>query len=235
MAVGRLTWGAAADRKYETGLKQGVLYPVNAAGAYTPGVAWNGLTGVTESPEGAEATDLYADDGKYLTMRSAENLKGTIECYTYPDEFAVLNGEMSLINNQDGVFAGQQSRGIFGLCYRTVIGNAVSGDNYGYKLHCVYGCQVSPSEKAYSPINDSPEAVTFSFEFSTTPVPIGTTGKQTASITIDSTKFSGTAPKAKLAALEDKLYGTNASGGQEGTEAYLPLPAEIITTLTPDA
>ena len=227
-----LSWDGVGQKKYETGLKMGVLYPVNeSTGVYAPGVAWNGLTAVNESPEGAEASDLYADDAKYISLYSAENFKGTIEAYTYPDEFAALNGEEELLGTdvQAGVYAGQQKRGAFGLCYRTVMGNDVSGDNYGYKLHLVYGCKVSPSEKAYKTINDSPEAISFSWEFSTTPVAFKTT-KQTSQITIDSTKFTTTTQKAKLTALEDILYGNDTT---ETNGARLPLPDEIITKLTP--
>ena len=203
---------------FETGVRNGVLYLKDETGAYNTGVAWNGLTSVSESPEGAEATDLYADDIKYLTLMSAENFKATIEAYTYPVEFEECDGSATIAN---GVVIGQQSRKPFGLCYRTAIGNDTDGNEHGYKLHIVYGCQASPSEKQYSTINDSPEAITFSWEVNTTPVNV--TGKKpTATLIIDSTK----ADKAKLTALEAILYGS------ESTEPRLPLPDEIATLMT---
>lgn len=214
--MAKLTWDAIGERYYETGVKQGVLY-VQEAGAYSKGVAWNGLTAVTESPSGAESTALYADDIKYLNLVSAEEFGGTIEAYTYPDEFKACNGEAELAT---GVVIGQQARKVFGLCYRTTIGNDTEGNEHGYKLHLVYGAQASVSEKAYASINDSPEAITFSWEFTTTPVNV-TGHKPTAIITIDSTKADPT----KLAALEDKLYGGADS------EPTLPLPDEIMTMM----
>lgn len=214
----KLVWDKTGERYYETGVKQGVLYPIDAQGTYPKGVAWNGLTNVTESPSGAEATALYADDIKYLNLISTEEFGGTIEAYTYPDEFAECDGSASLAT---GVYIGQQPRKTFGLCYRTTVGNDVDNNNYGYKLHLVYGALASPSEKAYSTINDSPEAITFSWEFSTTPVNV-TGFKPTASITIDSTKVD----PQKLAALEAILYG-----GDEA-EARLPLPDEVAQIIT---
>lgn len=215
--MSKLVWDQTGERRYETGVKQGVLYLVDATGAYKNGVAWNGLTAVTESPSGAEATPLYADDIKYLNMVSAEELGGTIEAYTYPDEFALCDGSAELI---DGVYVGQQARQVFGLCYRTAVGNDLQNNDYGYKLHLIYGALAAPSEKAYATINDSPEAITFSWEFSTTPVNV--TGlKPTASITIDSTK----AQADKLAALEAILYGS------ETEEARMPLPDEVATIM----
>ena len=211
--MSKLVWDKTGERLYETGVKQGVLYLLGSTGTYTKGVAWNGLTNVTESPSGAEATPLYADDIKYLNLMSTEELGGTIEAYTYPDEFAECDGSASLA---DGVYIGQQARKTFGFCYRTTLGNDVDNNNYGYKLHLVYGALASPSEKAYSTINDSPEAITFSWEFSTTPVNV-TGHKPTASITIDSTKVD----TAKLAALEAILYGDTEA------EARLPLPDEV--------
>lgn len=208
-----LSWDTTGERFYETGIKQGVLYPLSSSGTYPLGVAWNGLTGVTESPSGAEATPLYADDIKYLNLMSTEEFGGTIEAYTYPDEFKACNGEADIAT---GVSIGQQARGTFGMCYRTAIGNDTDGDTHGYKLHLVYGAQVTPSEKAYATINDSPEAITFSWEFTTTPVAV-TGFKPTASITIDSRK----ADAAKLKALEDALYGTTEK------DPYLPLPDEV--------
>lgn len=214
--MSRLVWDKTGERLYETGVKQGVLYP-QSAGAYPKGYAWNGLTAVTESPSGAEATALYADDIKYLNLMSNEDFSATIEAYTYPEEFAACDGSASIA---DGVMISQQKRQAFGLCYKTTLGNDVDGNEHGYKLHIVYGALAAPSEKAYATINDSPEAITFSWEISTTPVEVEGY-KPTACITIDSTKV----PSEKLKALEDILYGANE------TEARLPLPAEIITTI----
>ena len=210
--MSKLVWDQTSERLYETGVKYGVLY-VQEGAAYPKGVAWNGLTAVTESPSGAEATALYADDIKYLNLMSAEEFGATIEAYTYPDEFMVCDGSASLA---DGVYIGQQARKAFGMCYRTAIGNDVEGSDYGYKLHLLYGCMASPSEKAYSTINDSPEAITFSWEVKTTPVNV-TGHKPTACLTIDSTKVDAD----KLATLEKMLYG------DEQTEAKLPLPDEV--------
>ena len=219
--MARLTWDQTGERLYETGVDRGVLY-INGTGTYDKGVAWNGLTGVTESPSGAEATDLYADNIKYLSMRSAETFGATIEAYTYPDEFAECDGSASLAT---GVTIGQQSRKTFGLCYRTQIGNDVDLNDHGYKLHLIYGCSASPSEKAYATINDSPEAITFSWELTTTPVNV-TGFKPTACIIIDSTK----ADPECLTALEDILYGTDTGGS---TSPRLPLPDEVKTIMTP--
>lgn len=218
--MSKLVWDKTGERYYETGVKNGVLY-IPTEGVYSKGVAWNGLTAVTESPSGAEATALYADDMKYLSLYSAEEFGATIEAYTYPDEFAQCDGSAELTK---GVSIGQQNRKTFGLCYRTSIGNDTDGTNHGYKLHIIYGCMASPSEKAYSTINDSPEAITFSWEVTTTPVSVAGF-KPTASITIDSTKADST----KLAALEDILYGKD---GEPGSEARLPLPDEIKTLMT---
>ena len=216
--MSKIVWDAIGEHTFETGVRNGVLYLKDAEGAYSNGVAWNGLTSVSESPEGAESTDLYADDIKYLTLMSAENFKATIEAYTYPVEFEECDGSATIAK---GVVIGQQSRKPFGLCYRTAIGNDTDGNEHGYKLHIVYGCQASPSEKQYSTINDSPEAITFSWEVSTTPVNV--TGKKpTATLIIDSTKTD----KAKLTALEAILYGS------EQTEPRLPLPDEIATLMT---
>lgn len=218
--MSRLTWDTTGERYYETGVKQGVLYPIQADGKYTKGVAWNGLTAVTESPSGAEATALYADDIKYLNLLSNEEFGATIEAYTYPDEFADCDGSAALAT---GVMIGQQKRKTFGLCYRTTLGNDVDGNDYGYKLHLIYGCLAAPSEKAYATINDSPEAITFSWEVSTTPVNVAGF-KPTSQITIDSTK----ADETKLAALEDILYGKD---GDTSTEPRLPLPDEVATLM----
>lgn len=216
--MSKLVWDKTGERLYETGVKQGVLYPQAAGGTYPKGVAWNGLTNITESPSGAEATALYADDIKYLNLVSAEELGGTIEAYTYPDEFAECDGSAALT---EGVFIGQQDRKTFGLCYRTTLGNDVDSNGHGYKLHLIYGALAAPSEKAYATINDSPEAITFSWEFKTTPVNV-TDHKPTASLTIDSTKVSET----KMAALEKVLYGDS------DVEARLPLPDEVVQILT---
>lgn len=218
--MSKLVWDQTGERYYETGVKQGVLYPQATGGTYPKGVAWNGLTAVTESPSGAEATALYADDIKYLNLMSAEEFGATIEAYTYPDEFAQCDGSAALAT---GVSIGQQSRKAFGLCYRTTLGNDVDGNDFGYKLHIIYNALAAPSEKAYATINDSPEAITFSWEVTTTPVNV-TGFKPTASITIDSTKVD----KTKLASLEEILYGKDApSSGGEGTDPRLPLPNEI--------
>ena len=218
--MAKIVWDKTGERLYETGVKNGVLY-VQEGGAYPKGVAWNGLTAVTESPSGAEATPRYADDIKYLNLISTEEFGATIEAYTYPDEFAACDGSAALV---DGVMIGQQARKTFGLCYRTTIGNDTNGNDYGYKLHIIYGALAAPSEKAYATINDSPEAITFSWEVTTTPVNV-TGAKPTASITIDSTKADPT----KLAALEDILYGKD---GEPGNEPRLPLPDEIKTLMT---
>ena len=217
--MSKIVWDQTGERLYETGVNHGVLY-IPTSGVYSKGVAWNGLTAVTESPSGAEATALYADDIKYLNLMSAEEFACTIEAYTYPDEFAECDGSASLVA---GVSIGQQPRKTFGLCYRTTVGNDVDGNAHGYKLHMVYGCLASPSEKAYATINDSPEANTFSWEVSTTPVNV-TGHKPTALLTIDSTKADPT----KLAALEDILYG------KDQVEPRMPLPDEIATLMAAD-
>lgn len=212
-----ITWDNTGDRLYETGVDHGVLYLRDASGAYKNGVPWNGLTAVTESPSGAEPTPLYADNIKYLNLMSAEEYGMTIEAYTYPDEFAECDGSASLA---EGVTIGQQDRKTFGMSYRTIVGNDVDSNNYGYKLHLVYGCLAAPSEKAYASVNDSPEAITFSWEVSTTPVNV-TGFKPTSCITIDSTKADAT----KLAALEKILYGDGSS------DAELPLPDVVLSTM----
>ena len=218
--MSRITWDDTGKRFYETGVKMGVLYPIQSDGKYSKGVAWNGLTAVTESPSGAEATPLYADDIKYLNLISNEEFGATIEAYTYPDEFAECDGSAALAT---GVMIGQQTRKTFGLCYRTSLGNDVEGSDYGYKLHMIYGCLAAPSEKAYATINDSPEAITFSWEVSTTPVSVNGF-KPTSQITIDSTKVNA----EKLAALEDVLYG---KASDESTGPRLPLPNEVATLM----
>lgn len=226
--AGRLVWDATGERLYETGVSQGVLYVQDSTGKYPKGVAWNGLTGVTESPSGAEATALYADDIKYLNLMSAEEFGATIEAYTYPDEFAQCDGSAELTA---GVTIGQQDRKTFGMCYKTVLGNDSESNNYGYKLHIIYGAKASPSEKAYATINDSPEAITFSWEVTTTPVNVSGF-KPTASLTIDSTKVDA----EKLTALEDILYGKDAGaeGSPAAVAARLPLPDEIATLMAPE-
>ena len=214
--MAKLVWDQTGERLYETGVKNCVLY-IPTDGVYSKGVAWNGITAVNESPSGAEPNPLYADDIKYLNLMSTEEFGASIEAYTYPDEFAQCDGSASIAK---GVSIGQQTRKTFGLCYRTTLGNDTEGNDYGYKLHFIYGALAAPSEKAYATINDSPEAITFSWEISTTPVEV-TGYKPTASLTIDSTAADPT----KLAALEDILYGT------EQIEARLPLPNEIATLM----
>lgn len=222
MAKAKIVWDKTGEKLYETGVKNGVLYP-QVNGAYPEGVAWNGLTAVTESPSGAEATPLYADDIKYLNLYSAEEFGATIECYTYPDEFAKCDGSAEIAT---GVSIGQQTRQAFGMSYKTTVGNDTKGANYGYKLHLIYGATASPSEKAYSTISDSPEAITFSYEVTTTPVNVKGFNP-TASIVIDSTKV----PADKLTKLEEILYGKDptSEGGEDGVAPRLPLPDEIVT------
>ena len=219
--MSKITWDQSGQKIYETGVDHGVLYLISTetatAGKYTKGVPWNGLINVTESPSGAEPSPIYADNIKYVNLISTEEFGATVEAYTYPEEFAECDGSKELA---PGVYAGQQSRKTFGLSYRTKIGNDVDGDNHGYKLHLIYGALAAPSEKAYATINDSPEAITFSWELSTTPVEVKG-AKPTACLTIDSTKVDST----KLAALEAKLYG------DETNEASLPLPDEVAELL----
>lgn len=218
--MSKIVWDAVGERFYETGVDHGVLYPQNSEGKYPKGVAWNGLTGITESPSGAEATDLYADNIKYATMRSAEDFGFTIEAYTYPDEFASCDGSAEVVK---GVKIGQQERTGFGMCYRTQVGNdtATSSDD-GYKLHIIYGATASPSEKGYTTINDSPEAISFSWECKSNPVVVDDTHKPSSTIVINSLDVD----KTKLKELEDILYGT------EDADPRLPLPAEIIEIFT---
>ena len=203
--MARLVWDATGEHVYETGVRNGVLYVQNSSGVYQTGVAWNGLTTVTESPSGAEANAIYADDIKYLNLYSVEEFGCTIEAYTYPDAFAECDGSASPVA---GMNIGQQTRKMFGFCYRTVVGNDVAAEDYGYKIHIIYGCKASPSEKSYQTINDSPEAITFSWEISTTPVNV-TGYRPTSCIVVDSTKFQATtADQNKLKLLEDYLYGS---------------------------
>ncbi|AWN05880.1 major tail protein [Streptomyces phage CricKo] len=214
-----LTWDQAGERLFETGVDHGVLYIPDNVGAYVEGYAWNGLTAVTESPSGAESNPQYADNIKYLNLVSAEEFGGTIEAFTYPDEFGQCDGSAS---PTPGVSIGQQTRKTFGLSYRTKVGNDLAGQDAGYKLHLVYGALAAPSEKAYATVNDSPEAITLSWEFTTTPVEVGVisgvTYKPTASLTIDSTKVDAEA----LETLEEFLYGT------AGTDPSLPSPAAVV-------
>jgi hypothetical protein len=215
--MSKLIWDADGDRLFETGVNQGVLYPQNVSGLYPLGVAWNGLTGVTESPSGAEPNPLYADNIKYLNLMSAEEFGATVEAYTYPDEFEACDGSAELA---PGVMVGQQNRKGFGLSYKTLLGNDAEGTDHGYKLHLVYGAKASPSEKSYETVNETPDAITFSWDITTTPVAVPGM-KPSASITIDSTKVDPTA----LAALEDILYGT------AGGDPRLPLPAEVAAIM----
>lgn len=220
--MAKLVWDAIGEHLYETGVRNGVLYPYMTGSTaettgYKKGVAWNGLTSITESPSGADENALWADDIKYLALRAAEEFGGTIEAYTYPDEWAECDGSASIAT---GVVIGQQPRKAFGLCYRTTLGNDTELNEHGYKLHLVYGATASPSERAYQTINDSPEAITFSWQFTTTPVNVAS-HKPTSILTIDSTKVEAT----KLKALEDALYGT------ADKDAYLPLPDEVLTLL----
>lgn len=217
--MARLVWDQTGERTYETGVSKGVLYPMDASGVYSNGVSWSGLSAVTESPSGAESTAVYADNIKYLNLVSAEEFGATIEAYTYPKEFEICDGSAEIA---PGVMIGQQNRSVFGLCYRTELGNDTEGVNHGYKLHLIYGAQASPSEKGYQTINDSPEAITFSWEVKTTPVNV-TGFKPTASLTVDSTKTD----KEKMAALEDQLYGI----ADEDTTARLPLPDEVASII----
>lgn len=217
--MARLEWDKVGERYYETGVDRGVLY-VQSEGAYPAGVAWSGLTTVTESPSGAEATPLYADNIKYLNLMSNEDFACTIEAYTAPDEFAECDGRSSLAK---GVSITQQKRKMFGFSYRTKLGNDVDGDEYGYQIHLVYGCLAAPSERSRATVNDSPEATTMSWEVSTTPVNV-TGFKPTAHVVIDSTKADPT----KLAAFEDILYGKD---GEPSSTARLPLPNEVATLL----
>jgi hypothetical protein len=212
--MAKLTWDETGKRFYETGVDHGVLFLQNSQGGYTGGVAWNGLTAVTESPTGAEANPQYADNIKYLNLISVEEFGATIEAFTYPDEFAQCDGTAT---PSAGVAIGQQTRKTFGFAYRTKLGNDLDGSDYGYKLHLIYGAIAAPSEKAYATVNDSPEALTFSWEITTTPVDVPGF-KPTAQLTIDSTKVNA----LKLADLENLLYGT------DGVDPVLPLPADVL-------
>lgn len=216
--MAKLVWDAIGEHKYETGVDHVALYKPNAQKKYVGGVAWNGVSSISESPSGADSNPIYADNIKYLDLRSAEEFGATIECYTYPPEFAECNGEAIVT---DGVVIGQQSRKTFGLAYRSIVGNDLQGNDFAYKLHLIYGATASPSEKQYSTVNDSPEAGTFSFELTTTPIAVQGY-KNTASLTIDTSLFKD---KTKITALENKLFGT------EQDEPELPTPAEIFDLL----
>ncbi len=219
--MSKLVWDVAGERLYETGTKNGVLYPQGVGGTYPEGVAWNGLIGVSENPSGAEPTKLYANDGIYVTLVSAEEFAATVEAYMYPDEFAQCDGSADVV---EGFSVGQQTRKPFGFSYQTMIGSDTEGNNHGYKIHLIYGAIAAPTSKEYKSINDSPEANTFSWELSTTPVKVAGF-KPTAYACIDSTKVSA----EKLAALEEVLYGTTED------DARLPLPDEIATILGTEA
>lgn len=216
--MAKITWDEVGKHLYETGVDHVVLYKPNEQNKYVDGVAWNGVSAITESPSGADSNPIYADNIKYLNLRSAEEFGATVECYTYPPEFAECNGEAIIT---DGVVIGQQSRKTFGLSYRSIVGNDVKGNDYGYKLHLIYGATASPSEKAYNTVNDSPEASQFSFELTTTPVAVKGY-KNTASLTIDTSLIKD---KTKVTALEELLYGG------ESAEATLPTPDEVFTAL----
>ena len=228
--MAKLSWDDDTKRYYETGTSQGVLYVKKDDGTYDKGVAWNGLTAFSESPSGAEETELYANDKKYGSLRSAEKFGGTLEAYTYPEEFEQCDGSLEVAT---GVTIGQQARKSFGFTYKTVVGNDVSTD-FGYKLHIIWNASVSPSEKAYASINDSPEAITFSWELAATPteVTIDNVKKYTASMVIDTTKLENGKANTKLKDLEDILYGTNASGNDQGSDPTLPTPAQVIATMS---
>lgn len=215
--MAKLVFNNVGERLFETGVKNGVLYVMGDNGTYENGVVWNGLTAVTESPSGAETTPLYADDVKYVVIYAAEEFGATVEAYTYPEEFEQCDGSASIF---EGITIGQQTRKSFGMCYKTSVGNDVQGQDFGYKIHIIYGAKAAPSEKAYSTINDDPDAVTFSWELSTVPVPVEGFNP-TATMVIDSTRV----PAEKMTLIENKLYGT------ESEEATLPLPNEILELL----
>lgn len=220
--TGKIVWDNTGDRLFETGVDHGILYPIDSNGTYPQGYGWNGLTSVSESPEGGEPTALYADNTKYLELMSNEEWKGTIEAYMYPDVFAECDGSAAPLT---GVSFGQQARKKFGLVYRTRIGNDVDGDSHGYKIHIIYGLLAAPSEKSYETVNDSPDAVTFSWSVSSTPVPV-TGYRPVSTIVVDSTKIAS----AKMEALLDVLEGTDGTeGGTGATAPRLPMPSEVLT------
>lgn len=224
----RIEWDRTGEKRFEAGVDHCVYYPLSGDGEYKPGVAWNGVTSIAETPEGAEPESQYADNIKYLTMVSAEELNATIEAYTYPDEFAIADGSAELL---PGVTIGQQNRPKFGLSYRTKVGDDIKGQDAGYKLHLLYGAQCSPSERTYETLNDSPEAITFSWELSTTPVNV-TGHNPTALLTIDTTKLNDT-EKTNLVKLEEILYGKDGEGDENAPR--LPLPDEVYEILSTGA
>lgn len=229
----KMVWDQAGERTYETGVSECALYVAGTGKNYQTGVPWNGLTGVTESPSGAEETALYANNAKYLSLRSAEEFGGTLEAYTYPDKWAQCDGSATLVT---GVHIGQQPRKGFGLAYKTVVGNDTAGEAYGYKLHLIYGASVSPSERAYATINDSPEAITFSWEFKTNPIDVDVptsvgSFKKTSCLTIDTTELTNGKDNANLATLEGILYGTGADAYVEATDVTSENFAEKRATL----
>ena len=224
--MAKVVWDAVGEKRYEAGVDHCVYYPLNEEGEYTPGVAWNGITSISESPEGAEPESQYADNIKYLTMISAEELNGTIEAYTYPVEFAQSNGEVEL---SPGIYIGQQNRKQFGLSYRTKVGDDVKGQDAGYKLHLLYGALCSPSERSYETLNDSPEAITLSWEFSSTPVNVNG-HKPTSILTIDTTKLAEE-QKKNLETLEEVLYGKDGDS-DSGADPRLPLPDEVFSIMS---
>lgn len=247
--MSKVKWDQSGEKLYETGVRNGVLYQQRKDGKYPLGVGWNGLTSVSENPTGGEPEAIYADNIKYLNLSSNEDLEGSIEAYMYPDEWAECDGSAELEN---GMFIGQQTRKTFGLCYRTEVGNDTEGVNYGYKIHLIYGGLASPSEKTFQTINDSPEANSFSWDYSTTPVTFSVTKDgvaktySTAIVTIDTTKLTSAAQKTALGYLEDALYGVDATTGDNAVsdaDPFLPLPDEIYalfsaenpTPLTPPA
>lgn len=219
----QIKWDESGEHIFETGIDHGVVYPVDSNGQYSKGYAWNGISAVTESPSGAEPTAIWADNIKYLNLYSGEEFGATLEAYTYPDAFAECDGSAEIAQ---GVYAGQQSRKAFGLCYRTRVGNELQGDQLGYKYHLIYGAKASPSERNYNTVNDSPEAQAMSWEISTTPINL-TGFKPTSLITIDSRKTDA----AKLATLEQILFGTPAGDGTQAVDARLPLPDEVMSIL----
>lgn len=227
--MSKLVWDQAGERFYEMGVRNVVLYPKSSEGTYPTGVAWNGITAINEAPSGGEPSPLYADDIKYLNLMSNEEFGGSIEAYMYPDEFAECDGSAAIAT---GVMVGQQNRKEFGMCYRTIVGNDTEGDDLGYKIHLVYGCLVTPTDKNHETKNDSPEPGTMSWDFSTTPVAInvtvdGKTFKPTSHLTFDSTSVDD----AKFTELKNILYGTDGVGNAEGTTARLPLPDEIFSDI----
>lgn len=225
--MARLEWDKVGEHFYETGIDRVVLYPMRNDGTYDNGVAWNGVTAVNESPSGAEPTDNYADNIKYLSLMSAETFSATIEAYTYPDEFAACDGSVSY---GDGVLQfTQQARQSFGLCYRSLVGNDIKGQDYGYKIHVIYGCKASPSEKNHNTVNESPEATTMSWSINTTPAPVKFESvelKPTSHVVIDCTKLS----EHGISVIEDSLYGKTSTGG-DATEATLPTPGDLFNII----